>query len=100
MDNYAHMAGMWLVGEDMPQESNRITLNTEVKDKFGQPVANVHFDDHPNDLAMREHAFTQGWRFAMVEPGNHRAALSSTHNLGTCRMSEKSAGRCLQQADS
>ncbi|MDY7560368.1 hypothetical protein QN382_13460 [Pseudomonas sp. 10B1] len=24
------------------------------------PVANVHYDDHPNDLAMREHAFTHG----------------------------------------
>ncbi|MEL6219564.1 MAG: GMC family oxidoreductase, partial [Pseudomonadota bacterium] len=31
MDGYEHMAGMWLVGEDMPQESNRITLHpTEV----------------------------------------------------------------------
>ena len=26
MDGYANMAGMWLVGEDMPQETNRITL--------------------------------------------------------------------------
>jgi hypothetical protein len=23
------MAGMWLVGEDMPQEANRITLETK-----------------------------------------------------------------------
>ncbi len=60
MDNYANMAGMWLVGEDMPQESNRITAHASEKDQFGMPVPNVHFDDHPNDIAMREHAFGQG----------------------------------------
>ena len=31
--------GMWIVGEDMPQETNRVTLNHEVKDQYGLPVA-------------------------------------------------------------
>ena len=48
---------MWIVGEDMPQESNRVTLNTAVKDQWGLPVPNVHFDDHPNDVAMRDHGY-------------------------------------------
>ena len=60
MDQYDHMAGMWLVGEDLPQASNRITLNPEVTDRFGLPVANVHYDDHPNDVAMRQHGYQQG----------------------------------------
>ncbi|MET1028448.1 MAG: GMC family oxidoreductase, partial [Dongiaceae bacterium] len=60
MDGYANMAGMWLVGEDMPQESNRITLHATEKDQFGLPVPNVNFDDHPNDVAMRTYAFKQG----------------------------------------
>ena len=47
METYPRMAGMWLVGEDMPQETNRITLDPIAKDKFGMPVASVHFDDHP-----------------------------------------------------
>ena len=38
MENYANLAGMWLVGEDMPRETNRITLNDKVKDKWGNPV--------------------------------------------------------------
>ena len=38
MDLYDHMAGMWIVGEDMPQESNRITLHASEKDQFGLPV--------------------------------------------------------------
>ena len=33
IDAYENMAGMWLVGEDMPQESNRVTLNTAVTDQ-------------------------------------------------------------------
>ena len=60
MESYPRMAGMWLVGEDMPQETNRITLDPKAKDKFGMPVASVHFDDHPNDIAMRDHAYKQG----------------------------------------
>lgn len=29
LDEYANMAGLWIVGEDMPQENNRITLHKE-----------------------------------------------------------------------
>lgn len=60
LDHYENMAGMWIVGEDMPQETNRVTLNHGVTDRWGLPVANVHFDDHPNDIAMRNHAYARG----------------------------------------
>ena len=60
MDAYPNTAGMWIVGEDMPQETNRVTLNAAVTDQHGLPVANVHFDDHPNDVAMRNHGYQQG----------------------------------------
>ena len=60
LERYENMAGMWLVGEDMPQETNRVTLNRDVLDQYGRPVPDVHFDDHPNDLAMREHAWAAG----------------------------------------
>ncbi len=91
LDAYENMAGMWLVGEDMPQESNRVTLNTEVKDQYGLPVPNVHFSDHPNDIAMRNHAYQQG--AAVYEAvGATRTfptpPYPSTHNLGTNRMSD------------
>ena len=85
---------MWLVGEDMPQETNRVTLNTDVTDQWGLPVANVHFDDHPNDIAMRNHAYQQGQ--AVYEAvGATRTfptpPYPSTHNLGTNRMSENAS---------
>jgi len=90
MDAYNHMAGMWLVGEDMPQESNRITLHATEKDQYGLPVPDVHFNDHPNDIAMREHAYGRG--SAVYEAVGAKRTLRtppypSTHNLGTCRMS-------------
>ncbi|SNS87140.1 GMC family oxidoreductase [Antarctobacter heliothermus] len=90
LDHYENMAGMWIVGEDMPQETNRITLNHAVTDQHGLPVADVHFDDHPNDVAMRNHAYKQG--IAVYEAvGATRVfptpPYPSTHNLGTNRMS-------------
>jgi len=104
MDNYTHLAGMWLVGEDMPRESNRITLSDNTKDRFGIPVANVHYDDHPNDIAMREHAFKQGSAVyeAVGALKTHRVPpYPSTHNLGTCRMSLKEAdGVCNKHGQS
>src|SRR5690606_35856670 len=60
LDSYEHMAGLWIIGEDMPQETNRVTLNTDVLDAFGMPTPNVHFDDHPNDVAMRDYAYERG----------------------------------------
>jgi choline dehydrogenase-like flavoprotein len=89
IDGYSNMAGMWLVGEDMPQETNRITLS-DVKDQYGLAVADVHFDDHPNDVAMRSHAYKQG--AAVYDAVGATLTFPtppypSTHNLGTNRMS-------------
>ena len=56
---------MWIVGEDMPQEKNAVTLNTDVKDQNGMPVPNVHFDDHDNDIKMRKHALEKVLMYIM-----------------------------------
>ncbi|WP_414898780.1 GMC family oxidoreductase [Rhodovulum sp. YEN HP10] len=91
LDAYETMAGMWIVGEDMPQETNRVTLNHDVTDQHGLPVVDVHFDDHPNDRAMRAHAYDRG-RAIYEAVGATRTfptpPYPSTHNLGTNRMSE------------
>ncbi|RUW60943.1 GMC family oxidoreductase [Mesorhizobium sp. M7A.F.Ca.US.008.03.1.1] len=94
LDHYDHMAGLWIVGEDMPRAENRITLHADEKDAHGMPIADVHFDDHPNDTAMRNHAYKQATAlYAAV--GATRTfptpPYPSTHNLGTNRMSEKAA---------
>jgi choline dehydrogenase-like flavoprotein len=90
LDNYRNMAGMLINGEDMPRPDNRITLNRDVKDTFGLPVANVHVDEHPNDAALRKHAQAQMSRlFAAV--GVKRVVFGpippATHNTCSARMS-------------
>ena len=90
METYPNMAGMWIVGEDMPRETNRVTLHATEKDKFGMPIPNVHFDDHPNDIAMRSHAYRQGtavYKAAGARETYETPPYPSTHNLGTNRMS-------------
>ncbi|MBD1557186.1 GMC family oxidoreductase [Vibrio sp. S9_S30] len=91
MEQYEHMAGMWLVGEDMPRSSNRVTLNSDELDANGLPIPNVHYDDHPNDVAMRDYAYEKGEQVyeAVGAIKTHRVVpYPSTHNLGTNRMSE------------
>ena len=92
MDMYENMAGLWIVGEDMPQETNAVTLNNDVKDQYGLPAPNVHFSDHPNDIAMRNHAWGQAKKLYDAVGATRTyptPPYPSTHNLGTNRMSAK-----------
>ncbi len=89
IDNYDKLAGMWIVGEDMPQESNRVTLSSTATDTNGLPVPNVHFDDHENDVSMREYAYGKAedlYRSVGALDVHRTPPYPSTHNLGTCRM--------------
>jgi len=92
VDNYANLAGLWIIGEDLPRETNRITLHPDKKDKFGMPIPNIHCDDHPNDVAMRNHGYKQAdalYTSIGAKKTVHVSPYPSTHNMGTNRMSEK-----------
>jgi choline dehydrogenase-like flavoprotein len=92
MDAYENFAGMWLVGEDMPSATNRVTLNTDVTDQHGLPVPNVHFDDHKNDITMRDYAAEKA-RTLYQSVGAVKTVRTppfpASHNMGTARMSER-----------
>jgi choline dehydrogenase-like flavoprotein len=92
MDAYERTAGMWIVGDDLPQETNRVTLNRDEQDGWGLPVPNVHYDDHGNDATMREYAYTKGEEIhhAVGAVASSRVVpYPATHNLGTARMSAR-----------
>ena len=92
IDAYANTAGMWIVGEDMPQATNRVTLSDATRDQWGLPAPNVHYDDHANDIAMRNYAYEHAEKLyeTVGAVGHHRTPpYPTTHNLGTCRMSER-----------
>jgi choline dehydrogenase-like flavoprotein len=80
------------VGEDMPRASNRITLHATERDANGLPVPNVHYDDHANNIAMRNHAMGRAAAiYASVGALDTMrvAPPPATHNLGTNRMASK-----------
>jgi choline dehydrogenase-like flavoprotein len=92
MDAYERTAGVWIVGDDLPQESNRVTLNRDEQDDWGLPVPNVHYDDHANDASMREYAYgrSEAIHHAVGAVASHRVVpYPATHNLGTARMSAR-----------
>ena len=92
MDCYENFAGMWLVGEDMPSATNRVTLNPGIKDQYGLPIPDVHFDDHKNDITMRDYAADKA-RTLYQSVGAVKTVRTppfpASHNMGTCRMSER-----------
>jgi choline dehydrogenase-like flavoprotein len=90
LDDYENTAGLFIVGEDMPQETNRVTLNTSVQDRLGLPVPNVHFDDHANDVAMLNHGYQQAsllYEAVGALSSHHTPPWPAGHNMGTARMS-------------
>jgi choline dehydrogenase-like flavoprotein len=92
LEGYDHLSGIWMNGEDLPRADNRVTLHATATDAYGLPVANVHVDEHPNDIAMRAHFRTQAekvLRAAGATDVMHGSPLPASHNMGTCRMSEK-----------
>lgn len=100
LENYRRMAGMMIVGEDLPQESNRVFLHPTEKDRRGLPLPVVHYVHHENSLAMRKHALERA--SAIYEAVGAEKVYPSwgqiaTHLMGTCRMS-KDPGRGVVDA--
>ena len=93
IEKYTRFAGMWICGEDLPQAGNRITRDATKKDRFGLAIPHVHYDDHVNDKRMRNHAFMQGralYNALGAEKVYEATPFASGHNMGSCRMSERS----------
>ncbi len=101
METYPNMAGMWLVGEDMPQESNRVTLHA---DREGRATAcrsptstSTTTRTTSPCAAMPSGRARRSTRRPARTEVYETPPYPSTHNLGTNRMSEKPARRRGQQ---
>ena len=90
IDKYDHLSGVWICGEDLPVESNRITLHDSRKDQYGLPIPVVYKGDHPNDGKLRTHAERQA-KLCYEAAGAERVfsipEFPASHNMGTNRMS-------------
>jgi choline dehydrogenase-like flavoprotein len=72
-------------------ESNRISLDPDVKDAWGLPALRVTFDSHPDDIKAT--AFLRARMFELMDAAGATKSwegpsplLPSRHLMGTCRM--------------
>jgi len=92
LEAYQHIAGVFILGEDMPLETNRVSLDPIETDQHGLPIPVCHLDNHPNDRRIRNHGLKQCaalWDAMGARRQHEGTAFPTAHNLGTCRMSEK-----------
>ncbi len=76
----------------LPLETNSISLDPQVKDKFGRVALRVTYRDHPDDLAIME--FLQKRGIELLNAAGAKKVWSApvqestfgVHLLGTCRM--------------
>ena len=87
MDAYANTAGMWIVGEDMPQETNRVTLNCgghRPARPAGGRTCTSTTTRTTSPCATTRSAQGEAVYEAVGAVGAHRTPpYPSTHNLGT-----------------
>ena len=93
IENYTHLAFLFMYGEDPPQVSNRITLHPTERDQYGLPVPVIEYVMHPNSTAMQRHAIKQATRLYESLGGTDVRATEGVpigcHNLGVARMSAR-----------
>jgi choline dehydrogenase-like flavoprotein len=88
---FAHSVGLSTVGEQLPDVRNQVTLDPNVKDRFGLPVPRL-----TNELSMNDRAMIKAIKISLTDilnaagsveilENDHRPGWSS-HYLGTCRM--------------
>ncbi len=87
---FPHIVRLTVIGEDLPQEENRVELDPEVKDSSGIPAPRVVYSYGENSLKMLEHsaamvrqAFDAAGALEILDSGVIQPAF---HLLGTARM--------------
>lgn len=90
--HFANHLMVFMFGEDLPVETNRVTLDPSATDSDGLPAANVNWVPHENDIALAnygiERIFDATRAVGAVET-NDTGVLNPPpgwHLMGTCRM--------------
>lgn len=89
MSGYAYMAALFLNGEDLPDERNRVELDPEARDEHGMPLPRVTYSYGENELKLRAHSIQKA-KEIMEAAGAVKTYGSpgrgTAHLMGTCRM--------------
>jgi choline dehydrogenase-like flavoprotein len=100
LDAYDNMSLIWICGEDLPLQKNGVTLHPTEKDLFGLAAPVITKSDHPNDAAMRQHAWRQARKVAEAVGATKIFDSNPTgygHNMGTNRMSAQARDGVVNQ---
>jgi choline dehydrogenase-like flavoprotein len=88
LHDYSHTAAWWAHAEGLPNESNTVTLDPELKDSRGLPVAKVTYQWGENDVRLAEAARDKAAEM-MSASGAWKVRIGlnyGAHAMGTCRM--------------
>jgi choline dehydrogenase-like flavoprotein len=92
--HFTHNVTLACSTTSVPVESNNITLDPELKDRYGRPAIRVTYHDHEHDLEMAR--FLQGKALEILDAAGAlktwtwpvHAQSDGAHLLGTCRMGD------------
>jgi choline dehydrogenase-like flavoprotein len=92
IDAYDHMAGWWVAGEALPNDNNTISLDPEVRDHRGLPVARMTHEWLKNDKRAIEYGCQKAVDLleAAGASKTYVGALQAAHAMGTARMGASS----------
>ncbi len=95
-ERFGHMAFMGVMGEDLPETVNEVTLDPNLVDAHGIPAPLVRYRLSENSERMLAHGIARGTE-ALLAAGATEVVSSNPlrpsgwHLLGTCRMGEDAA---------
>ena len=80
-------------GECLPYHENKVTLNHDLKDKWGLPTLSINAEFKENEMAMRKHMkadaveMLENAGFKNVTPFDYSGGIGvGVHEMGTARM--------------
>lgn len=88
LHDYSHTAAWWAHAEGLPDEHNTVTLDNEVADSRGLPVARVTYEWGENDVRLAGAARDKAVEMMKASGARKvRVGLNyGAHAMGTCRM--------------
>jgi choline dehydrogenase-like flavoprotein len=87
MYDYVHYAGLGLVGETLPEDSNGVALHRDERDQYRLPIPVVTFGWGENDSKLKQAGVAKQKQILEAAGAQATFAASDTaHLMGACRM--------------
>jgi choline dehydrogenase-like flavoprotein len=77
-----HIAGISMIGEDLPQEANRVDLDPALRDVYGFPIPRITYSPHAHELAASAYYGPKLQQICQAAPGSTGGIAFGTNGLG------------------